>query len=189
MNSYWNLLPLLADRDPRLSGIASGMRARQTPPDPQTIWALFLAMAGLILAFWLLARLLERLNQRDTRTSPWGLFFRLGKTHRLRWSELWLLWRLARRQRLRDPARLFLEPERFEPVHLGGWSSARQAKFQALRQRLFVGLEKNETTGSAPREGTSTEAMVIPMFPSPERPALDLPPWNASSPDTPVTPS
>lgn len=182
MSHLATALLLFAQRDPRLSGIASTMRAHQAPPDPQTVWGLLLALGGLILIFWLIAQALERWEQRGPRNSPWGLFYALGKSHQLRWPELWLLWRLARRQHLADPARLFLEPERLDPAQLTAWPAAEREQFQRLRQRLFVGLERSSPSLAEVPAGEA----AIPLFPPLESPGLDLPPWNLAAGDSPA---
>ena len=57
-------------------------------------------------------------------SSPNRLFLSLCRAHRIAWSDRWLLWRLAASQRLEDPVRVFLEPERLDPDAAGPFSAA-----------------------------------------------------------------
>ena len=65
------------------------------------------------------------------------LFLELCRAHGLTWKERFLMWRLARCQRLRDPARLFLEADRFEEARLSRPLKVHNQSFRAIRARLF----------------------------------------------------
>jgi len=73
-------------------------------------------------------------------SSPNRLFLSLCRAHGIAWSDRWLLWRLAASQRLKDPARLFLEPERLDPDLARPLSRRRAARLERLRLQLFEGL-------------------------------------------------
>jgi hypothetical protein len=54
------------------------------------------------------------------------------------------LWRLARSHGLRAPARVFLEPERFESSRLSPVMRRHAARLEGLQDRLFAGLAEAE---------------------------------------------
>lgn len=108
---------------------------------------LTLAVAGLAaIAVW--ARQVRSKGERQYN-NPRALFRALCRAHGLDHGSRRLLDQLARQQRLADPARLFLEPERFEPAHLGATLKSQQARFATLRDRLFA------EPSVAPRESSN----------------------------------
>lgn len=143
------LLCLFAARDPRLDGLASQFRKRNEPVDLGTLAWLAALAVGMVVVFWIAARLVERHERRTNCPHPWRLFWSLSRAHRLRWLEVLFLWRLARHQGLHDPARLFLEPERFTPQQTGRLLGARADLLESLRSRLFASLHEPETGASS----------------------------------------
>jgi hypothetical protein len=87
--------------------------------------------------------------------NPRALFRALCRAHRLDLGSRRLLDRLARQQRLADPARLFLEPERFELNNLGPTLKSQQARFVTLRDRLFTEPSAASRDASSDRRRTS----------------------------------
>jgi hypothetical protein len=167
-------------------------------------------LLGVAAVAWACSRLLRMRDRYRVFRSPARLFFVLCRAHRLRWRECWWLWRLARFQRLRDPARLFLEAERFDPAQLSPSLRARGHELMQLRGRLFAetALKTGQAveTGGAHRRGsakkTASRAASVPLsslsasaagpksdervagtplLPATANPALDLPPWNAAN--------
>jgi hypothetical protein len=149
-----------------------------------------------------------REGDRDFR-SPRRLFFALCRAHGLRWREQWWLWRLARFQQLGEPARLFLEAERFDPPRLSPALRAREQDLAQLRQRLFAesarksspdqpteGAKRRENvekttagaasvplsalSAAAPETESAGRVAATPLLPTTAAPTLDLPPWNAA---------
>lgn len=96
-----------------------------------------LAVAGV--AAW--SSYLER-RARSRRNSPWRLFWELCQAHCLPWRDRWTLWQVSRHQRLADPARVFLEPQRLEPANLSPALRRRSAQVASLRARLFAGVSE-----------------------------------------------
>ena len=90
-----------------------------------------------------------RSNGERQYNNPRALFRALCRAHGLDRASRRLLDQLARQQRLADPARLFLEPERFEPANLGASLKSQQARFTSLRDRLFA------EPSVAPRESSN----------------------------------
>ena len=132
---------LLAERS-RLDSLSSGFRGRRARFHKEDLVVGLLILGGIALAVWILSYALKFQEQRRSRPSPLRLFLSLCKAHRLRWSQRWLLWRVARARQLRDPARLFLEPEMLEAADLGRWFETRRAQLKQIRHRLFERLEQ-----------------------------------------------
>lgn len=128
---------LLARRNPMedLSDYFRGPRVQLSTNDAVLM---LVVLGGLILFMWLLSVLMNWQEQGQRRPSSLRLFLVLSRAHQLAWTDVWLLWRLARSQRLSDPARVFLEPERFERVHLSGTLRRSADRLAELRQKLFA---------------------------------------------------
>lgn len=120
-----------------LRGMAKGF---QHPPDYwQDTGAIVvsLALVGLLVAFALWLKFYGRAQKRVSYNKPKALFGALCRAHRLVYAERRLLKSLARGHKLKQPARLFLEPARFDVESLGGRWRKRQPRLVALRGRLF----------------------------------------------------
>jgi hypothetical protein len=148
-------------------------------------------LLGVIIAASAISSVLKSRDPYRIVNSPLRLFWELCRAHKLRWRECWWLWRLARAERLRDPARLFLEPERFDPAQLGPALARRQRELTSIRNRLFADVVRKtpvepEAGSPPPRTNTnvpipaSGEAAATPLLPPSGVPTLDLPPWNVS---------
>ncbi len=127
---------LLLGLQTRFEGIRSGFRGRRFDMDDVMLGLLILACGVLVL--WALSYLMKFQEKQGAFSSPTMLFWSLCQAHALRWSDRWLLWRVARAARLRDPARLFLEPERFEPSKLRPALRLHAARLGRLAEMLFV---------------------------------------------------
>jgi len=136
----WLVPSLLAQRNPldrMVDNMGSGFRHRQAKPDGPSLVAVLLAVLAVLVALWAIGRLWQ-LAARRLRHSPLWVFGRLCRAHRLGWKETWLLWRLARQHGLRDPALVFVQPERFETSKLPARWGARAGRWGGLRGRLFA---------------------------------------------------
>jgi len=120
----------------RFEGLSRGFKGRRI--ESGEIVTVLLIALSVLLALWLLSYATSLRERRRAYASPLRLFLSLCRAHRLRWSERWLLWRVARAQRLRDPARLFLEPERLEARNLDASSRMHGEQLGRLRARLFA---------------------------------------------------
>lgn len=138
---------LLARQSP-LEDFAREFQGRETRVEPGYLLTGLAIVTAILLAVWLLSRLLERFDGRRPVDSPTMLFLALCRAHRLRWSEGWLLFRVTREQQLRDPAQLFLEPERLDPANLPAALQPRSEELQRLRRRLFAGLSEGDLEGA-----------------------------------------
>ena len=167
------------------SGFRSGFEGRRIEPFDLVIGLLI--MAGVVAAAWLLAYLLKLQERHRVYHSPFRLFLSLCRAHGLRLRECWWLWRLARSQRFRAPARLFLEPQWFAAATLSPALRRRAELFARLRERLFAeppkkgeDLESRQDARRSQRKDDSTEPRAEPLRPPPSvGPALDIPGLNS----------
>jgi len=102
-------------------------------------WMMF--YVGCVLAIgiaivWLVARHLRRRDAGSYHNHR-GLFRELCGAHRLRWSERRLLKKVARQQRVIVPARLFVEPERFDAKCLDELRESQHRRAATLAESLF----------------------------------------------------
>ena len=166
----------------RLESMSSRFRrgGSHTQIDGWDILVGLLVLAGIGVFVWFLSYAIRLQEKGRGLPSPFGLFLQLCKAHQLRWSQRWLLWRLARAQRLRDPARVFLEPERYEPAHLSPALQPRAAELEELRGRLFFQAdeEKDDDEATQPALAEPAPTAASPGHPAP---ALDIPPWPPTS--------
>ena len=156
---------LLAERS-RLDSIAREFQGRRARFQKEDLVIGLLILGGIALAVWILSYALKFQEQRRSRPSPLRLFLSLCKAHRLRWSQRWLLWRVARARQLRDPARLFLEPEMLEAANLGRSFETRQALLKQIRHRLFDRLEQRPQHYD-PQAPETTDCLPADKCPSP----------------------
>lgn len=136
----------------RFSDMSRAFRGPRAEFDAGDVLVGLLALAGVVAVLWLLWYLNSRNEGLRKRNRPLRLFHDLCRAHSLRFSEEWLLWRLARAGRLRDPAQIFLEPERFDATRLPASLRARANLFGRLKTRLFpepLDAPNEESSGRA----------------------------------------
>ena len=93
---------------------------------------MLIATVGTWLIFrWRGARLKRRLN------SPRQLLRELFRLHALGWTDRRLLLSAARRQKVKDPARFFLEPELWRQAIDGERSTQTQRRLKQLQQSVL----------------------------------------------------
>jgi hypothetical protein len=132
-------LTLLANRSSIFRDMGSGFREKRESFDPtDLLWWAFVA-ALVIAVFGVVASVLARQDKRRLYNSPRALFHALCKAHGLDRASRTLLMQMARAQKLPLPARLFLEPDRFEPAMLAPEMRTQREAIAALRKRLFAG--------------------------------------------------
>ena len=100
------------------------------------VWLLVLLMVVVVVAAVIAHRIVSARN-KPGYNSPGALFVELCKAHGLRRSQRQLLLRVARQNRLQHPARLFVEPERFESANLGTQFPGQSQALRAIRNALF----------------------------------------------------
>lgn len=113
----------------------SGPRARFGMDDAITGIAAILAVAVLL---YFVNRWHNRHSGKQSYNSSSAMFRELCKAHSLDRKTRQLLKRIAQWQRLTQPARLFLEPERFEPANLSPELERYLAELFELRAKLFT---------------------------------------------------
>jgi len=170
-----DLLPLA--QGGRWESVAKGFRAE--PVDPQQLLGLLVVVAGMVV---LLAMLAHAVNNHSGRRyhGPRRLFLSLCRAHRLSISDCWWMWLVARNRRLKDPARLFLDPELLDPTQLPPKFRMQAARFEALKKRLFAWEEPpKQPAGSSAADHQQRDSNQPPLpTPLPPRvppPRLELP--------------
>ena len=161
---------LLAQQSP-LDNFAREFQGRETRLNSGYLTTGLVILLGMVLAVWLLSLVLDRYGGRRPVDSSLALFLALCRAHRLRWSEWWLLWQVARDHQLKDPARLFLEPERLDPANLGPVLRLKSEQLESIRGRLFAGA-----TGDGSQSPEPTDRNAERTSPPPR---AEDPPWSA----------
>ncbi len=147
-HGVWHLLRL-ADAT-RWRSMGSGFRGSRARFDTTDILTGVLLVAAVAAGVYLLSRLVSRQEAHRRHYSPRSLFRSLCRAHELDHHSRRLLASLVRGQRLRHPARMFVEPHRFEPEAVGPKLRHQFAEIRALRDRLFA-TGKDET--ASPEKG------------------------------------
>jgi len=120
----------------RMESLGGGLRAKGEEGSAAAVLiAVAIGVALLALAWFLLARFTD--IGRSRINSPRKLFAELCAAHQLDKPSCKLLKQVTRWQRLEHPARIFLEPERFDEVNLSPNLRASQPQLETLRARLF----------------------------------------------------
>ncbi len=169
--------------DHLVDSIGSGFRDRQVhfSTREMMVWVLIVIAAALLT--WLVVRV-ARWIVKHLRNGPLWLFIRLCQAHGLPWSDRWLLWQLAAYQQLRDPAYLFIDPDRWEDARIDPRLLIQSARLTELRERLFCDLPARvqarlgtPLAPAAPTEPPShrTGAACVPP------PTVDLADWLRAS--------
>ncbi|MCG8584746.1 MAG: hypothetical protein MI757_08555 [Pirellulales bacterium] len=132
--NYFDLIASVS----RLESMGGQFRKGSKTFDLSDLVAWIAVIVVIALLVWLLVRFKDRQDGPDRTNSPRRLFGELCRVHGLTLKDRWLLWRVARWQRLSHPAKLFLEPERFDAANLSTRLRANQARLTQLRERLFA---------------------------------------------------
>ncbi len=157
---------LLAQQSP-LENLAREFQGRETRLESGYLLTGLAILLAILMAVWLLSRILDRFDGRRPVDSSRMLFLSLCKAHGLRWSEWWLLFRLTKEQKLDEPARVFLEPEWLEPANWPVVLQSRSKQLEELRGRLFAGLPQGDL-----QSPQSTDHDAEPKAPAAAEPRL-----------------
>lgn len=95
-----------------------------------------LVIGVIVLSVWLFA-MYYNWRENNNKRSPSGLFRQLCQAHKLDFRSSRLLRKLATWHKLTHPARLFLEPERFDAAKLSPVLKQQQATLERLRNHIF----------------------------------------------------
>jgi hypothetical protein len=163
---------LLAQQS-NIESMGSGLRGKRDSFNASDLATMLMVLAAVASAIWILAYATSFREQRWARSSSLILFIDLCRTHGLRWSEGWLLWREARSQRLSDAPQLFLDPECLEEACLRPSLRSQSQQIDDIRARLFADLEdevdevddandvnEEQEPGEAPQSPTSDPADI-----------------------------
>jgi hypothetical protein len=138
MSTFTGRLLLLADRANVFRDMGSGFREKRESFNPSDLlWWLFVA-AAVIAVFVVVASILAKQDKHRLFNSPRALFNALCKAHNLDRGSRMLLKQLAQAQQLTVPARMFLEPDRFDPALLGPELRHYRDTVIQLRNKLFA---------------------------------------------------
>jgi hypothetical protein len=128
--------------------LGSGFRTKRENFQPSDLIPWIVVSAVVIGGLAILARVMAR-REKQAFDSPRALFRELSRAHGLDFANRQLLRRLARSAGVKQPARLFLEPQRFEPTNLPKDLQEKWPAIESLRARLF---------GQGPQEGSAAPA-------------------------------
>ncbi|MGO8750383.1 MAG: hypothetical protein ACLQNE_30935 [Thermoguttaceae bacterium] len=145
----YKLIAQTTRMDDLAGGMAESFRGERGPLDLKGMMYAVVGLVILVLVAWFLTRSAEKEKHRG-RCSPRRLFLSLCRTHRLGWSDRWFLWRLAAQHRLKDPARVFIEPERFDPAGTNLPLQRHATRLARLRRQLFAEILEEPQDGGGP---------------------------------------
>ena len=179
-----NIVPLFGNSP--LLRITDSFQARDTGVDTAQIVIGLAVLITIIVALWFVSRAMERRARGGHFDSSLRLFLSLAKAHDLSWSDRWLLWRLARSYQLQEPARLFLEPERFEAANLPDSLHVNNNRLNLIAKRIFA-EKKTKNRGQTSPSSQAAEESPAPIperpcplsFPIDDNPSLDVPLWSS----------
>lgn len=169
---------LTAQADPRLESITGGFQKNRAQFDSHDIVLFVSTLVVVFGVLWLVARWSERRVRND---SSLGLFWTLAKKHNVGWKDCWLLWRIARKKHVGEPALLFLDPRITSPQFLKDLNPAAAARLKSLRRRFFFGIDRE---AEMPGIGLDPEAETAGPAPEPPAPAATGPKEELSSKET-----
>ena len=98
---------------------------------------------------WLITRYLK-LREKRHASSAQHLFVELCRAHQLDWPSRQLIQSLAKAHGLTNPARIFVEPHRFNADKLGPAFANCETRLTELRRQLFA--ESTETRAAPPTD-------------------------------------
>ncbi|REK23360.1 MAG: hypothetical protein DWQ42_15470 [Planctomycetota bacterium] len=137
MSGWFSGTSLLAQSS-RLESLSSGLRGKAVDSNGTEVLIGFAIVAGLVLLGCGAYALWSRGERSGHFNNPKELFRSLCRAHELDRASRRFLKQLAVHQRLAQPARLFLEPERFEADNLGPGLQSQRDLASELQRRLFA---------------------------------------------------
>ena len=138
LESWWNAsLPWAVDLQRFVAGLGSEFRGSRAKLGWQDGVIAICTLAVIVLGIIALSRYLARYEQQRRTDNPWGLFHELCKAHQLDFASRWALRRLAKFHRLKHPALLFLEAQRFDDALEHPLLARDRGRLLQVRARLF----------------------------------------------------
>jgi hypothetical protein len=142
MRRYAYDLILLADRSAIFREMGSGFRDKRETFNPTDLLWWLVAVVGVLVAFLVVANMLAKQDKHRMYRSPRALFNALCKANGLDRASRSLLRQLAAASELESPARLFVEPDRFDLHRLPSTLRPQAGALAALHQRIFAVVEQ-----------------------------------------------
>lgn len=135
MNSWLLRFCLFAENE-RFRALSQGFRGERAELSLSELLLGVACLGGIVLAIWIVGRLLQRPVRKVEQRHPGRLFGALCRAHGIGFRGRCVLRELAKEAGLAQPAMLFVSPEVFD-AHLDAAPSRRQARYAALRKQLF----------------------------------------------------
>jgi hypothetical protein len=178
-----------AEQD-RMQDLFRAFRMEQNQERTNEALIALLILAVIALGLFFYSTVVKPRREKKIFASSRALFVSLCRAHKLKYKEIWLLWRLARAEQLSDPARLFLEPAWFEESSLPPNFRARAKQFESICNRIFAGMKENKMTNGVKLPGwnESVEPAGAALPVPGTAPKLDISPWQGSSYTLPLPP-
>ncbi len=133
-NLYGGVMLLAQSALNRMGSRIRGDHAKLGASDVLVVLAI---VAIVVAGIWVLTRLIARQDRDRRYHNPRALFRELCRTHQLNTKERRFLRQVATYQRLKQPALLFVQPDRLQPSELGRHQRAQKALLKTLRKQLF----------------------------------------------------
>jgi hypothetical protein len=133
----------------RFRSMGSGFREKKDQPMSYDFLVGILILLSIVVFVWILSRFLSRQERMRRHYNPKALFQALCTAHQLEPTQRRLLKRLARYHELAQPARIFLEPDRFDPAGLNAGFREMEDELIELRERLFAETDLDDSLATA----------------------------------------
>jgi hypothetical protein len=144
----------------RFRSMGSGFREKKDQPMSYDFLVGILILLSIVVFVWILSRFLSRQERVRRHYNPHALFQALCTAHHLEPAQRRLLKRLARYHEIPQPARLFLEPELFDPGSLGAGFHGKTDELLELRERLFAETDSEESPATTKLDNLSSAGAI-----------------------------
>ncbi len=132
------LTTLLAAETPSVLHLGDHFRGENARIDPLSVGLVATLAVLAVTACWLIAKVRGG-NSNTTINHPGKLLRELSQAHRLDTEQERLLHRMIRHYAIEPPARVFLEPERFQTALTDAEFQHEKQTLLGLKERLFAG--------------------------------------------------
>jgi hypothetical protein len=175
-------MTLILAEEERMQNLFRSLRAIKAKEGMDDAVYGLLILAGIIFVMLILSLIIDLRNRRRGYSNPRSLFWNLCRAHKLKLSDRWLLWRMARLQKFTDPARLFLEPQWYSRSRVPAELRQYETRLKGIRNKLFSELKGKmalcEDDHSVSAHPVPLKGAALPV--SQNAPKLDVSPWPTS---------